>query len=131
MIAGSDMKQFKNRQSGVSLTGLMVVGALLAVVVMLGTKMAPDYIEYFSLLKNIKAAAQDPSLRGASVPEIRTAVYKRISLEGVKSITAQDIDISKEGNEIVLSFAYPKKVPLFANISLLIDFAGSTSDSTK
>jgi hypothetical protein len=47
-------------------------------------------------------------------------------------VKPQDLEITKEGNEIVVSFAYEKRIPLFYNISVLIDFAGSSRPtSTK
>jgi hypothetical protein len=48
-------------------------------------------------------------------------------MDDVKSVTPQDLDITKEGGELVISFKYEKKVPLFANVSLVFDFEGSSS----
>jgi hypothetical protein len=48
-------------------------------------------------------------------------------MDNVKSITPQDLDITKEGGELVISFAYTRKVPLFHNVSLVFDFAGASN----
>ena len=42
-------------------------------------------------------------------------------------MTPGELDISKEGGEVVISVAYAKKVPLFANVALCIDFVASTA----
>ena len=42
-------------------------------------------------------------------------------------MTGAELEIGKDGGEVVISFAYAKKIPLFANVSLLIDFAASTA----
>ena len=55
------------------------------------------------------------------------AYLKRVEIDGAGSVAPDDLDISKEGNEIVISFAYPKKIPLFGNVSLLVEFEGSSS----
>ena len=34
--------------------------------------------------------------------------------------------LTKEGNEVVISFAYRKEVPLFSNLGLYVDFAASS-----
>jgi hypothetical protein len=34
--------------------------------------------------------------------------------------------VTKDRGNVVIAFAYEKKVPLFSNISLVIDFAGSS-----
>ncbi len=120
------MKHSIKRQSGVSLTGLMLVGGLLFLLTVLGMKVAPDVLGYFNIVRNVKATAHDPGLSGASVPQVRGAYLKRIQLAGGSDILPEDLEITKEGNEIVISFAYSKKIPLFANVSLMIDFEGSS-----
>ena len=36
------------------------------------------------------------------------------------------IVLAKEGGELVISFAYMRKIPLFGNMSLVFDFEGSS-----
>ena len=43
-----------------------------------------------------------------------------------EAISSQDLDISKDGGDLVIAFAYPKKVKLFGNVSLLFEFEGSS-----
>lgn len=112
-------------QRGVTLTGLLTWGIALALVAVLGMKVAPEYITYFKILKAAKAVAAQST--GKTVPEIRTSFGKYMEVEHVSTITPADIDVSKEGNEIVLSFSYEKRIHLFYNVNLLIDFNGSTS----
>jgi len=120
------MKHSNKRQRGVSLTGLLLVGGLLFFLVVLGMKVAPDVLGYFTVVNNVKATAHDPGLIGAGVPQVRNAYLKRIQLGGGGDVLPEDLEITKEGNEIVISFAYSKKIPLFANVSLMIDFEGSS-----
>lgn len=116
-----------NKQSGLSLVSLIVVCVLLILVAVVGMKVVPDVIEYFSIVKVTRAAAQDPVNRNASVAEIRRDFEKRSLIDNIQAITSTDLDISKEGGEIVISFAYSKKIPLYGPVSLLIDFEGSTA----
>ncbi|MBL8489289.1 MAG: DUF4845 domain-containing protein [Rhodocyclaceae bacterium] len=116
-------------QRGLTLISLVVVGVLLALVAVVGIKVAPDVIEYFTIVKDVKATAQDPTLRGATVTDIRKAFQRRAQIDGISAITENDLDIGKEGSEIVISFAYSKKVPLYGPVSLLLDFEGSSSGS--
>ncbi|MBL8488097.1 MAG: DUF4845 domain-containing protein [Rhodocyclaceae bacterium] len=114
-------------QRGLTLISLVVVGVLISMVAVVGIKVAPDVIEYFTIVKNVKATAQDPSIKGTTVAEIRKAFQRRAQIDGINAISENDLDIGKEGNEIVISFAYSKKVPLYGPVSLLIDFEGSSS----
>lgn len=121
------MIRVKKLQRGISLGGLLMACVLLGVVAMLGMKVTPDVLEYFAIQKIIKSMAQEPGLKEAGVAEIRKNFDKRAPIDRVESIKGVDLDISKEGEQVVIAFAYPKKIPLFANISLLIDFEGSST----
>ena len=114
-----------NNQRGVALSGLLAWGAVIAVVAMLGIRVAPEYLTYFKIVKAVKAVALNSS--GKTVPEIRASFAKYLEVEHVSTITPADLDISKEGNDVVIAFAYESRIPLISNISLLIDFEGSTS----
>jgi hypothetical protein len=114
-------------QRGISLSGLLVWGVIIALVAITAMKVVPEVIEYTKILSSIKAVAQDPGLKQASVGDVRKAYERRAIVDQIAAITSQDIDISKDGNNLVLSFAYTKRIPLFGPVSLLIDFEGSTA----
>jgi hypothetical protein len=131
MIAGGSMKPSIRKQRGVTLTGLIFFGGLLFLVAVLGIKVAPDYAEYYTTLANVKATAQDPTLQGAGVAQIKGAYLKRLQVSGGGTVKPEDLDIIKDGSEIVISFAYSKKVPLFHNVSLFIDFEGTSAAASS
>ncbi|MDP2810460.1 MAG: DUF4845 domain-containing protein [Rhodocyclaceae bacterium] len=114
-------------QRGVSLSGLLVVGALVAMVAVLGMKLAPDVIDYYKSIQAINAVAADSAGKSGTVGDIRKAFDRYANINNIDGIKGVDLDVTKEGNDIVLSFAYTKRIPLFGNVSLLIDFEGSTA----
>lgn len=116
-----------NRQRGVSLSGLLFWAFILVIVALLGMKVAPSAIEYSKILKDIKAVAQDSSLKDKTLGEIRTAFSKRAEIDEIHVISAQDLEITKENGELVVSFAYEHRIPLFANVSLVIAYEGTTA----
>jgi hypothetical protein len=101
-----------------------VVVALIALVAM---KSLPEWIEYGKIVKAVKSTATDAGLKDATVSQVRAAYQKRSEIDEIKSVTAQDIEITKEGNELVIAFAYTSKVHLFSNVSLVFDFEGSSA----
>jgi hypothetical protein len=114
-------------QRGISFNVLMVGIAILAFASLLVMKAMPPWIEYGNAVKAIKGTASDGSLKEASVSQVRAAYGRRADMDDIKSVTAQDLEITKEGGELVISFAYTKKIPLFANVSLVFDFEGSSA----
>lgn len=105
---------------------LLLGCVVLVFVALLAIKLAPSYIEYAQIKKTISVVVQSGAANTASVAEIRKAFDRNAQINDITAITSQDLDITKDGNDVVISFAYPKKVPLFSNVSLLIEFAGST-----
>jgi len=112
-------------QRGVALSGVLVWGVVISLVAVLAMKVVPEYVTYFKILKDVKAVALNSS--GKTVPEIRASFAKYMDVDHVSTIAPADLDITKEGNTIVIAFEYEKRIPLFYNVSLLIDFAGSSA----
>jgi hypothetical protein len=114
-------------QRGFSLNQVMIGGVVFALLALLAMKVLPDWIEYGKVVKAVKATAMDTSLKEASVPQVRAAFARRADIDEIQSITAQDIEVTKEAGELVIAFEYTKKVPLFGNASLVFDFEGSSA----
>ncbi len=117
----------KKKQSGLSLVGVLLVGTILAAVIVLGLKLIPVVSEYFGIKRAINAVAGTADPQVATVPQLRSAFTKRALVDDISSISASDLDITKENGQIVISVDYSRKVPLFSNVNLLIDFSVSTS----
>jgi hypothetical protein len=84
-------------------------------------------VEYIA----IERAIQKVKNEGNTVGEVRAAFDRFATIDDIKSITGRDLDITKEGEQIVVSFAYEKRIPIMDNVYLLIDFSGSTRDRNR
>lgn len=116
-------------QSGLSLIGVMIGGAVLAALLLVGLKLIPVVSEYMGVKRSMTAVVGGANPQTATVSELRSAFTKRAMVDDVTTITASDLDITKEDGRIVMSIEYSRKVKLFGNVSLLIDFSASTADS--
>ncbi len=111
-----------SKQRGVSLGGLIVVLFLLIFVVLLGFKVVPPVLEYNNIKRNLKAIASAPENANAARGQIDAAWSRYQLIDNIQNFTGQDIVMSKEGGVLVLSGSYSVKVPLFANVSVVMDF---------
>lgn len=107
-----------------SLIGLIFVGLIVVFLLILGSKVVPAVVEYIA----IERAVQKIKNEASTVRDIQTAFERHRTIDDITSITATDLDITKEGDKIVISYAYEKKIPILDNVSLVIDFAGTTRD---
>jgi len=76
-----------------------------------------------ALQKIFKTLARDPEVRAGGKREFIQKWASYAQIENISAIGGDDIEISREGGNLVISAAYTKKVPLFKNVSLVIDFA--------
>ena len=116
--------QTRQQQRGMSLIGLIFVGLIVVFLLILGSKVVPAVVEYIA----IERAVQKIKNEATTVRDIQTAFERHRTIDDITSITAADLDITKEGDKIVISYAYAKKIPVLDNVSIVIDFAGTTRD---
>ncbi len=118
------MKYPLNRkQDGISLVGLMFILAIVAVLAVLAMKVVPAFVEYNGIQRAIVSA----KAAGITVREIQGAFDKQAEVGYITSINGKDLEITKNGEEVVVTFAYQKKIPLVGPASLLLEFTGSTA----
>ena len=84
-------------------------------------KIVPAYIEYCTVKKAIAAIAQSGELRNASVADVR----KRVRRAARRSTTSppsgrSDLEITKEGGEVVIAFAYRRSASRCRRTSRLV-----------
>jgi hypothetical protein len=113
----------RDKQTGLSLTALILGAIVLILAAVLAMKTVPAYVEYFNAKKLI---AQIASERPATPGDARRSFDLKSGIDDVTTIQGKDLEITKEGNEIVISFAYRREVPLFANIGLYLEFAADS-----
>ena len=114
------------RQRGLSLVNLIIGLALLGFVAIMVAKTLPAYNEYFGVKKIFATMEQSGTLKG-TVREIRYQFEKLNAIEDVKSVRGEDLEITKEGGETVVSATWSVKVPLVSNINACLDFYATTA----
>lgn len=114
------------RQRGVSLPGLLTWSIVIVLVAILGMRLIPSFVEFAAIKHALVTIASDPELSSASVREIRLAFDKRAGVDNIKSVSGSDIIVENQGQQPVLSVSYTVRKPLFANLSLLIDFEAAS-----
>lgn len=121
------MKTMLNKQRGVSLEGTLVVIVLLIFVGVAAMKLVPSYMENGTIQKIFDTIVHDPEMQGAPVKAIRDSFAKRAMTNSIKTVTENDIEVSKDSGGLSLSVSYSVKIPLVSNASLLLEFNTSSS----
>ena len=119
-----------NRQRGMSFLGIFLILAVCGFILLLGLKIVPAYLEYFTIKKIIGTMKTSDEVRTGTVADIRKSFDKRVSADYVETVKSDDLEISKDGNETVVTAAWTHRIPLFARHTLMIEFSTSTADIT-
>ena len=114
------------RQRGLSMLGFLFVAAVVVSCVMVGFRVMPAYIEYYSVTKALEQALVDAKDLN-SAAEVRSAFQKRADAGYIESVTGRDIEVTKTKNEVTASVSWTRKLPLVANVSLFLDFEASAT----
>ena len=115
-----------HRQKGITLTGLIIGCVVLAMLMLLGFRLAPAYMEYSTIQKTFQGMAEDPALRGAGKAQLQQAWAARATVENITSVDGALINYTKEADGWLISTEYEKKVHLFKNVSVCFDFKPSS-----
>lgn len=113
--------QRKSAQRGITFLGLLFVGAVLAVLGVVGAQVVPTLIEYQAVTKAASKARD-----GNTVPEVRAIFDKAAQIDDINAISGKDLEITKEGDKVVVRFAYQREIHLAGPAWLTLKYAGRT-----
>ena len=111
----------KSRQRGISVLGLIFVGGVLAVVGVVAAQVFPTFVEYQAVAKAVKKASG-----GSTVPEVRTLFDRAAEVDNITSMKAKDLEITKDGETIVVKFAYEREIHLAGPAFLTLKYTGQS-----
>jgi len=109
----------KSKQRGITFFGLVFVGVVLAVCGVVAAQVFPTLVEYQAISKAANKAAE-----GNSVVEIRAIFDRAQAIDDFKAISGRDLEITKEGDKVVVKFAYEREIHLTGPAWLTLKYAG-------
>lgn len=112
----------RRSQRGVTLIGLLFWAVVVASISLVALKVLPSLNEYFTIQRAInKIASNNPG----TVAEVRRAFENQQIIEySISSISAKDLEITKDNERVVISFAYDKEIELIEPVFLVIKYRG-------
>jgi len=79
----------------------------------------PTAIEYQAVLKAAQKATD-----GNTVVEVRSIFDKAAAIDNISSVSGKDIEVTKENDKVVVSFAYQREIHLVGPAYLTMKYAG-------
>ncbi|HQN65732.1 MAG TPA: DUF4845 domain-containing protein [Methylophilus sp.] len=116
----------KDKQQGMTFIGLVIVVAAIVFFAMIGMKVVPAYIEFFSVKKVLQHMASEPNFNEMGKKEIMETFDKGANVGYVTVIKGSDLLIERGEAGNVVTADYQVTLPIVANASILLDFHAST-----
>mgnify|MGYP006176708565 CR=1 FL=1 len=117
--------KLRRQQRGLTFFGLLIVGILLAYSGVILAQVAPTYIEYLAVQKAVDKAAA-----GSTVAEVRSLFDKAATIDDIRTVAGKDLTVGKEGDRVVVSFAYQREIPLGGPVYLTFKLSGNSKWTT-
>jgi predicted transcriptional regulator len=111
--------QFKSKQGGLSFIGFIFVAAVLAMAGVIAAQVFPTALEYKAVMN-----AVDKAKAGLTVAEAQMIFDKAAAIDDIKSINGKDLEVTKEGDKVVVSFSYEREIHLAGPAFLTLKYAG-------
>lgn len=113
----------QHRQRGMTLLGLLVLVVVVGGWVYAGIRLTPKYLEYMRIAATLEKVRDEFDANpGSTEFMLRKAIERHFDIEMVEVITANDIEISKDGGSFKMRAYYEDTVPLISNVSFLLEF---------
>lgn len=117
----------RHQQRGLTMFSFLFVAIVVIFVALLGMKLAPAYMEFFTIKKILTDIGNSPDIKSMSNAEIRATFGKRAMVDNISTVRPSDLDISRENGISVASVDYTFQTPLVGNVSLVVEFSASSA----
>lgn len=112
----------RRKQRGVTFLGWLFLLLPVAIVAYAGIRLTPVYLNYMRVARSLEETA---SAFGSGAPDtrsIRNTLERHFEVDSIDFPDVKDVTIQRNGSAWVIEAKYEDVAPLFANISLTIDF---------
>lgn len=113
----------RGRQRGLSFIGVIFIGLLAVAAFAIGGQSIPIFLEYQAISKAAAKAAKE----GSTVADVRASFDRAAAIDTINSIQGKDLEVSKRGDKVVVSFKYSREIALAGPAYLVYRFEGQTN----
>jgi len=117
-------KSMKYKQSGISLSGFLMLCGFGIIVGILAIKIGPLYQEYYMLKKIVNSLSKETERAGLPAPQLRQAVLRRLDMNFSSRLTENDIQLKRlpgnKGWNMIID--YESRRTIMGNLDVVTKF---------
>jgi hypothetical protein len=105
-----------------TLIGFIIILIVVGFFAFAAMKLVPVYVEYFGVVKSMKAVANDINAPTMELVEIRKKLDVNFDLQYVSDLPPDAIKLERQNGRRALRIVYDRQIPFLYNVSLLAHF---------
>lgn len=113
------------RQTGALDLQLVFVALMAGFIVICLIKLAPVYIDHFTIRESFKGVKEELETKKANNNQIRAMLERRFTVNRIEQIKTRDIEFVREKSRLLVNAPYEVRVPLLLNVDAVIKFANT------
>jgi hypothetical protein len=118
-------------QQGMTAISMLMIAFLVGFVAMIAIKLAPTYFAHFKVQAALKNLPTDSRAEGAPDKAIKELILKKLDVDDVDFVKAEDIAITKTASGRTVAIDYEARVPMFGNVDAVVKFDKNSVELTK
>ena len=115
------------RQRGLTILGFILVAAVVIIFAMVGFRVVPSYVEYYSVKKALEDTMRGGSVDPNNQQAFRAELARRLQTSYVENVKAADAIIQRSGNQLTAELAWERRLHMFGNAYILLEFEAMSS----
>jgi hypothetical protein len=112
----------RNKQAGMTTLTWMLVVIVAGFFLVCLVKIGPVYMESWTVKSIITQAAEEARGEGLGKAQIHERIAKKILINTVTGMTMADVEVSGQGEDMIIDAAYEVRKPLMFNIDVVLKF---------
>jgi len=115
--------QTPQKQKGMTAIGWLLVILLAIILGIVALKLMPVYLEGYKVYQSLASLEEDNNARGKGPAELRAMLAKRLDINMVNDVTADDIIVSRGKTGYEVEVSYEARRQLFGNLYAVVVFS--------
>ena len=111
-----------HQQRGMTPIGWVLVFLLIAFFALITLKLFPIYLKSFSVGSVISDLKNEPGIGAMTSREITSIIVKRLDVNMVTDVDADDIYVEKVGDTMTISADYEVRKSMLGNVDIVVSF---------
>jgi hypothetical protein len=112
----------RTKQRGITGLGWLTILFLIGFFALLTFRLAPIYLENYSVKTVLKSFEEEPLITQKSKKEIFNMVMARLNTNGVRDIKRDMVKIDKKPGILNIGIEYFVRKPMVGNIDIIVSF---------